>query len=107
MRLTWKLALMLAIAVGAQILLVRYGGDLDEARFAVRVYVAHLCGGTAADAEVMDMAVELQDRQIARARQLASARRAAMQQHRWDEDEIDADEGWGPVNRVNAAAPAR
>jgi hypothetical protein len=107
MRLTWKLALMLAIAVGAQVLLTRYSGDLDEARFAIRVYAAHLCGGTAADADVMDMAVELQNRQVARAQQLATARRAAMQQHQWDAEEIDADEGWGPVNRVNAAAPAR
>lgn len=107
MRLMWKLALLVAIAVGAQMLLNRYGGDLDEARFAVCVYIAHLCGGTAADADVMDLAVALHDRQIARAQQLAATRRAATQQEQWDEDEIAADEGGVPVTRMNAAGPAQ
>jgi hypothetical protein len=66
MRLTWKLALLLAIGVGTQYLLNRHADDIDEARFTLRVYVAHLCGGTAADPDVMDLAVELRDREYAR-----------------------------------------
>ena len=95
MRLTWKLALLIAIAVGAQWLLNRHGGDLDESRFAIRVYVAHLCGGTAADRDVMDLAVDLHNRQIVRTEQVAAARQAATRQLEWDED----------APRVNASHP--
>jgi hypothetical protein len=103
MRLTWKLALLLAIAVGAQWLLNRYAADLDEARFAIRVYVAHLCGGTAADTDVMDLAVDLHNRQIVRAERVATARHAATQQQAWDEGD---GQGFPVTSRVNASFPS-
>jgi hypothetical protein len=67
MRLTWKLALLIAIGVGAQLLINRHANDIDEAAFAFRVFVAHLNGKTAADPDTMDMANALWRRQMLRA----------------------------------------
>jgi hypothetical protein len=77
MRLMWKLALLLAIGVGTQYAILRWMPEIEEARFALRVYVAYLRGGTAADTDVMDLAVELRDRQYEQvARRVASAQAA-------------------------------
>src|SRR4051812_1394975 len=74
MRLIWKLALLLSIGVGTQYAILRWMPEIEEARFAFRVYVAYLRGGTAADTDVMDLAIELRDRQYEQAaRRVASA----------------------------------
>lgn len=67
MRLTWKLALVISIGVGAQMLISRYADDIDEAGFTYRVFVIHLCGGTVADPGVLEMADRLHRRKMARA----------------------------------------
>jgi hypothetical protein len=73
MRVTWKLALLVAIGIAAQVAIERYAAELDEAWFATRVFCAHACSGTAADPELMELATALEKRQNARRHETALA----------------------------------
>ena len=79
MRLIWKLALLLAIGVALQYAILRWTPEIEEARFALRAYASYLSGGTPADPEMMDLAIELRDREyehlIARATSAQTATR--------------------------------
>jgi hypothetical protein len=75
MRLTWKLAVIIAVGMGTQLLLPRFVDEIDETQFAIRVLVAKWQGGSSGDPDVMALAMQLQDRQWAR---YQAGRRPAM-----------------------------
>ena len=96
MRLTWKLAFIVAIGVGAQMLINRYADDIDEAVFALRVLVIHIRGGTVADPGVLELADDLLDRKLVRAGYFPAHPNDARLEEEFRE----------PLARVNASAAA-
>src|SRR5215210_7895078 len=58
MRLTWKLAVIVAIGVGIQLLLPRFVEEIDETQFAIRVLVAKWQGGSSGDPDVIALATQ-------------------------------------------------
>ena len=66
MRFYVKLVVMIAIGVGTQGLIERNEQELDEAQFAMRCFIGKLRGKENNDAELMEAAVALRSRQMAR-----------------------------------------
>jgi hypothetical protein len=66
MRFYVKLLVMVAIGVGMQWFIQRNEQELDEAQFAARCFIGHLCGRENSDAELMDAATALKSRQVRR-----------------------------------------
>lgn len=67
MRILWKLSVIVLLGVAIQYTLARAAGEIDEAAFAFRVFVANLQGDRYDSSRLVDEAQRLFQRQCLRA----------------------------------------